>query len=178
MRRFIVYILLILSSAAVFSSCDHLRRLAGRPTSEDIAAIRERIVADSISRADSIAKVQAAIQAMKKAEEDMKEALAIIGEEGMYIKKLSETAGLRSGTIPARYAIVTGGYSQHSNTMIQINSFSSDLNASYITLGNGLEAVLVVPSDNLLEVAKKIPSVRAQRMCPKGIWVLENDMRE
>lgn len=178
MRRFIVYILLILSSLTLFSSCDYLRRLAGRPTSEDIAVIKERIVADSIARADSIAKVQAAIAAKHKAEEEMKEALAIIGGEGMYIKKLSETAGLRSGTIPARYAIVTGGYSQHSNTMIQINSFSPDMNATYITLGNGLEAVLVVPSDNLLEVANSIPQVRAQRMCPKGIWILENDKEE
>lgn len=158
------------------SSCDAFRRLAGRPTSEDIAVIREKIRVDSIARADSEAALALQREAAAKLARDYEAGKRMIEEAGSFIRPLSQSSQIVSGKIPAKYCIVVGSFRMHANALNQMSGIDPSLNPASVMCANGLEAVFVAASDNLLETASRIPDVRKQQVCPKDFWILENDI--
>ena len=107
------YILLALVALFVLSGCDFMRKLAGRPTSEDIEIRRVEIL-----RAEEAA-LQARLDSLKQVEQkmisDSLNALDSIRQLGGSILNPASLGGLFATKLESRYYIIIGSFRTRSN---------------------------------------------------------------
>lgn len=177
------YILLLLVAMSMLVSCDFFRKVAGRPTSEDIEAKREAIVhVEALkaeqARLDSIklAKEQARL-AEEMSKSDSLDALAIIKNNNCRMYTLSSYRGLASGELKHRYYVVVGTFKEvaNANKYVTWASRYPGMDPVKIHFRSGKVAVGVSPSDKVVDLAGKIADVKSKPFCPKDAWILVNE---
>ena len=177
------YILILLASMSMLVSCDFLRKVAGRPTSEDIEAKREAIVRveelkAEQARLDSIrvAKEQARL-AEEMAKSDSLDALAIIKNNNCKMYTLTSYRGLASGELQHRYYVVVGTFKEvaNANKYVSWASNHPGMNPVKIYFKTCKIAVGVSPCDKVVDLAGKLADVKAKSFCPKDAWILVNE---
>lgn len=158
------------------TGCDWLRKMAGRPTSADIEAIRQRIAEDEAelqARNDSLVLAQALA---RQAEADSVAALDSFATAGCYFRRPSELGGIRSSSIPARYAIAVGAFRKVANAQRLSERFDKEIyKPAVVVSGMGLNIVLVCPTDNIKDLYSTYAAFRNTPLCPKDAWVLVNE---
>lgn len=168
-------ILLIVISLLSLSGCDFMRKLAGRPTSEDVEVMRlERLRAEETAlqaRLDSLRNVE---QMMVQ---DSLNALDSIRQLGGSILNPASLGGLFATKLEARYYIILGSFRSRANAE---GLFNVAKNAGYkpalISFGKGgLIAVGVCPVNRLADAYSSLNSVRKESFCPKDVWILVNE---
>lgn len=172
MRKMVIAGLL---AAAVFATgCDAFRKLAGRPTSADIAAKREVIemaeAARHKARLDSLAKV----------EKQMTDSLAVLDSlknmRGTALRNPSAMGGIYTGDLQKKYYIVVGSFMDKGNAGYLKNHVEeSGYEATLIYFRNGYTAVGICPEDNLVEEYENLKKVKTEKFCPEGVWILVNN---
>lgn len=165
MRRTVVFVLL--ASAFVFGGCDMFRKMAGRPTSDEI----ER-------RKVEISRRQAEIEAMKIEQKQVADSLAMLDSLRSMcdkVKHLSDIGDLYTVDLEARYYIIVGSFRKAGNAETMIRKASG---AGYvpvlISFRNGLQAVGVSPTDRLSDALLSLKAVKREDFCPPDVWVLVN----
>ena len=168
-------LLLALSALLMFTGCDFMRKLAGRPTSEDIESRRLEIL-----RAEEAA-LQARIDSLRNAEQkmisDSLNALDSIRQLGGSILNPAAMGGLFATKLEARYYIILGSFRARSNAE---NLFNTAKAAGYkpalISFGKGgLIAVGVSPVNRLSDALTALGQVKKEPFCPKDVWILVNE---
>lgn len=168
------------------SGCDFFRKVAGRPTSEDIQAKKAEIAkveeeklikVREQARLDSLAEVaRLAALAEEKAVADSLAARAVLEQNKCVMYDLNSLKGLASGELFHRYYIVVGSFRDSSNadkfmTDVAKDSLMAPVKMRFRT---GMVAVGVCPRNKLTEIAEVIGYVKEQKFCPKDAWVLVN----
>lgn len=170
--KFIYGILLAALSFMILQGCDSFRRLAGRPTSDEIAAKREIIQREEAAhqaRMDSLSRIE-------KAKADSLALLDKIKDSGEMLLSASSLRRVNTLKLNKRYYIIVGAFSNSDNA----NWLASKItDAGYevekIPYGNGFTAVGVAGTDALANLWDNLQKVRSEQFCPKDVWILVNE---
>ncbi len=173
MFRICKYMILAAVVAMLATGCDFFRRLAGRPTSADIAAKIERI------RAAVQACEAARLDSIRRVEQRRADSLAVldsIQREGDRMWRPERLGGLTVASLPARYYLVVGAFASMDNA----ERFSDQLAqrgypAEIIAFRNGYNAVAVCKTDDITEMYASLRQLKRQDFCPPNVWILTSD---
>lgn len=169
------YILLMLLAVMSLTGCDFMRRLAGRPTSEDIEQKRLELL-----RAEEAA-LQARLDSLRNAEQKMlTDSLAALDSLRQLCGSILNPAklgGLFSTKLESRYYIILGSFNRRSNAEALFNKVrSAGYTPALITFGKGtLVAVGVSPVNRLSDALEALTAVRKESFCPDDVWILVNE---
>jgi hypothetical protein len=171
MKR-IFYIVLLLAAVSL-TGCDGLRRLAGRPTSEQLAQKQADILAVQE------AAHQARIDSMRRVEQALADSLAVLDSLKQMrgtILNPSAMGGLYTTKLDYRYYIVVGAFTMRANaekllTRVQDAGYVATL----ISFRNGYNAVGVCQTDHLPEAFASLKKVKTEAFCPPDVWILVNE---
>ena len=160
--------------AAMFSltGCDFFRSLAGRPTSEEIEAMKieklrieeERLQADLLK-----------LQQEKQAVQDSIEALKLIRQQQGTLLNSASLGGLFATKLEAKYCVIIGAFSKRTNAE-RLHKEASDKGYAplLISIRNGLIAVGVCPVNSPQDAMQAVRKVREESFCPDDVWILDN----
>lgn len=160
---FVCLVLLVLS----VSGCDMFRRMAGRPTSEELELKRMEI-----------ARRQKEIELMKIDQKKQADSLAVLDSLRRMcgaVLNVSELGGVYTTALDSRYYVVVGAFRKQGNADALISRVSD---AGYlpvsISFRNGLNAVAVAPSDRVSDALLSLKAVKREDFCPEDVWILVN----
>lgn len=169
------YILLIILAVLSLTGCDFMRRLAGRPTSEDVEMKRVELL-----RAEEAA-LQARLDSLRNVEQrmiqDSLNALDSIRQLGGSILNPASLGGLFATRLEARYYIILGSFRSRANAEGLFNvAKKAGYRPALISFGKGgLIAVGVSPVNRLSDAYVALNDVRKESFCPKDVWILVNE---
>ncbi len=150
----------------ISTSCDMFRKIAGRPTSDEIEARRSEIV-----RANE--KI-AALKQRQKACEDSLALVDSIRRMETAVRSLSEVGDFYTTSLDHRYYIIVGAFLKEANADAMLKTASD---AGYVPVKialNGFVAVGVSPADRLGDAFLSLKSVKREDFCPPDVWILVN----
>lgn len=172
------YILLALAVLMTVTSCDFMRRLAGRPTSEDIEVARLEIL--RIQKEAEVAAEQARLDSIKQVQKALQDSLAAydsLRQEVGSILNPAELGGLFSSKLEARYYVIVGAFRARSNAegMVERINKEGEYAPALINFRNGMIAVGVCPRNKVQDAVQALKEVREESFCPKDVWILVNE---
>lgn len=171
-------ILALVLTTLLAGSCDFVRRIAGRPTTAQVEAIRqERIRAEE-------ARHQAVLDSMEQVKKHLADSIA--ARETFLLDSLSQSkgtvlnpakmGGLFTTKLQAKYCIVVGAFRTRAYAERKLNKCNeAGYTATIISFRNGLLAVSVCPSNDLNEVLRTLRQLRGKGICPEDGWILVNE---
>ena len=170
--KFISGMLVVLLGMSVLQGCDAFRRLAGRPTSDEIAAKREMIRREEAAhqaRMDSLSRIE-------KAKADSLALLDKMKDAGEMFLSVSSLRRANAQKLDKRYYIVVGAFSNVDNaSWLASKITAAGYEVEKIPYGNGFTAVGVAGTDALAHLWDSLQKVRTEPFCPKDVWILVND---
>ncbi len=154
-------------------SCDMFRRLAGRPTAEEIELMRiEKLKQEEAvrrHRIDSLARVQ-------KEKEDSIAIMDSLAQIKGTILNPSEIGGLFTTRLDSRYYIVVGSFRNRHNAETLLSEVKDrGYSPILISFRNGFNAIAISPSNNLQDAFASLKAVRQESFCPEDVWILVNE---
>ena len=166
-------ILLLLGTLAASSGCDMFRRMAGRPTAEELEQLRiEQLIREEAvrrQRIDSLARIQTA-------KEDSIAVMDSLSQIKGTILNPSGMGGLFTTRLDSRYYIVVGSFKSRHNAEALFEEVSdSGYVPILVSFRNGFNAIAISPSDDLHAVFHALKKVREVPFCPDDVWILVNE---
>lgn len=176
MKRTLILALALTTLLA--GSCDFVRRIAGRPTAEEVKQIHaEQLRAEE-------ARHQAVLDSMEQVKKHLADSIAAresylldsLAQAKGTILNPSKMGGLFTTKLDAKYCIVVGAFRNRAYAERKLTKCSeAGYTATIISFRNGLLAVSVCPSDDLNEVLKNLRKLRGKGICPEDSWILVNE---
>jgi hypothetical protein len=174
------YILLAFVVMSTVTGCDFFRKLAGRPTSEEIEIKRQEMVADLKAKAAREKEVQDSLVLAAKRVADSLAAIASLEESDVRVHSDSNLGGIAddgaSGmTVKAGYRVIVGSFKDQKNAdkMVEKVSAAGDFNPHQVKMRNGMIAVAACPSDNVQDVLSGMDEMKKCGVCPADAWILK-----
>ena len=154
------------------TGCDAFRSLAGRPTSEDIEAKREQIVALEAfrqARQDSIRLEQELIAKYNAAQE------AVLSS-GLVVITPESIRSLSGVNLDFKYALMLGSFKMEENAeKLSSRIREKGYDAALVKYNNGSVAVGAAPTSDPVEFFAALNSLREDEICPEDAWILFNE---
>ena len=154
------------------TGCDFMRKLAGRPTAEEVEMMRIEIL-----RAEEAA-LQARLDSLEQRMiKDSLAALDSIRQLGGSILNPAKLGGLFATKLESRYYIILGSFRSRANAEALFNvAKDAGYRPALITFGKGgLIAVGVCPVNRLSDAFASLNEVKKESFCPKDVWILVNE---
>ena len=168
-RLTVVSILMLLLT---FSSCDFFRKVAGRPTAEELEAKKSEILHNQQVQ-------QARIDSLMKVKQMLADSIAVLDslrEMKGTILNPSSLGGLFSTKLEARYYIIVGAFRSRANAEALLSEASdAGFYPAIVSFKNGLYAVGVAPCNTLSDAFLSLKSVMREDFCPDDAWILVNE---
>lgn len=164
---------LVLCVLLSLTGCDFMRKLGGRPTSEDIEIARvEKLLAEEAALKASLDS----LKAEKQSVQDSIEALELFVQQGGTILNPSKLGGLYTTKLQFKYYVIIGAFRARSNAEALFNKAET---AGYkpvlISFRNGLLAVGLTPADECVNAMEMVKSIKQEPFCPADVWILVNE---
>ena len=164
---------MMLASLFTLTGCDFFRTLAGRPTSDDIheKKIQMQLAQQAIEQArlDSLKREQQIIL-------DSLAALDSIKQLGGTILNPSKLGGLFATKLEYRYHVIIGAFSRRSNAeALLLKAQKAGYQPLLICYNNGLMAVGLCPTNNIVDAKNALKRIKCESFCPKDVWLLLNE---
>ena len=190
MRKALPHIVLLLLVAYAATGCDFFRRLAGRPTSSEIEAMRQAIALKEEARKqeapDTVSAVPetVAVQEAPKATEAPKTAEAPKTVEtpkpAVQPAPVKETVSSSSTEADGkkRYYIIVASFSKIENAercaeRMADRGYPGEL----LKFKGGYTAVGVLGTDDMQEAQASLKELKRQDFCPQGVWILDRNRK-
>lgn len=182
MRKLIQTVLILLPVALTVTGCDFFRRLAGRPTSDQIAAMAEAIRLEESARiADSLKRAVADTSAAQVAESQEAPAVAPAPAATVPAATTAQTAPAATPepVAPApsddlkRFYIVMASFGKVSNARNYAATLETKGYPATILKRGGYQVVAVCGTDDEAAVNKSFDEIRRQDFCPQGVWIID-----
>ena len=172
MKNF-AFIPLALCVMLALTGCDFMRKLGGRPTSEDIEKVRvEKLLAEEAALKASLDS----LKAEKQSVQDSIDALELFVQQGGTVLNPSKLGGLYTTKLQYKYYVIIGAFRTRTNAE---SLFSRAEAAGYqpvlISFRNGRMAVGLCPSNNIKDAFEGLKKVKQESFCPSDVWVLRNE---
>ncbi len=163
-----IFLLILLSLS--LCSCDLFRKIAGRPTSDDIEKKRSALEMEQKAhndRLDSLKLVQTQIS-------DSLAALDSIRMQGSSIVEARQLTDQEKSRLPYSYYVIVGAFGNPENAeRFAAQASDAGYPSTLIRYRNGFTAVGVCPSDRIVDAYESLKSVRESGFCPDA-WILNN----
>ena len=183
MRKLIPHIFLLLLVASASTGCDFFRRLAGRPTSDIIEALREASLAEKAAPAeDTVVVAEAAKDSSVKAEPQVKAEHQVIAEPQVKAESKVEAVPPVK-TEPKvdskkRFYVVVASFSNPDNARkslerMEERGYTGDL----LSAKGGYTVVGICGTDDEQEAKESLKQLQRQDFCPKGVWIIDRNKR-
>lgn len=171
-------LIIALALVTVVSSCDFIRTLAGRPTSEELEQMRLQRMAAAEARH------QATLDSMERAQKHMADSLEALEKylldsltqaKGTVLNP-SKLGGLYTTKLETKYCIVVGAFRNRYYAERKLKECNeAGYTATIISFRNGLLAVAVCPSNSLSQTLQTLKQLRGKGICPLDSWILINE---
>ena len=171
MRKYVM--LLAVTAMFMLTGCDFFRQLAGRPTSEEIEAMRvEKLRIEEERLQESLIRLQEEKQAVA----DSIEAMKLIRQQEGTLLNPNALGGLFATKLEAKYTVIVGAFTKRANAE-RLHKQVSDKGYSplLISLRSGLIAVGVCPVESKAEAMQAVRKVKGEDFCPDDVWILANE---
>lgn len=169
MKR-ILHLVVVLSTVVLTTTgCDFFRKLAGRPTSTDIEAMRQAIALREE------AKVQAAqsdsIQVVPDTVAAKPEVKPAPAKE-----TVSSSSQVNDGK--KRYYIIVASFSKVENAERCAERMAGrGYPGELLNFKGGYTAVGVLGTDDMQEAQASLKELKRQDFCPQGVWILDRNRK-
>jgi Uncharacterized protein conserved in bacteria len=179
MKKLIQTVLILIPVALAATGCDFFRKLAGRPTSDQIAAMAEAIRLEESARiADSLRKALAEPQ-----EDSAAIAPAPATQAASTPTASSQVTATTTPTAAApapagdlkRFYVVMASFGNSANA----NKYASILEAkgypATILKRGSYQVVAVCGTDDEAAIKQSFDEIRRQDFCPQGVWIIDRN---
>ena len=176
-------LLLLFAAAMLVTGCDFFRSLAGRPTSEVIAAKRDSLEAVARAEAEEQARLaemeQQRLAAIAAAEQFSRDSLA--AEEEIRASKImvqtpEKLKGAYNMQLDRKYYVIAGSFRERANAEKKLrNVQEADYPAVLISFRNGFHAIGACPTDSVTLILSSLKAMKVDKVCPNDAWILLND---
>ena len=171
-------IVLALLFCAAVSGCDFLRTVAGRPTSTDLAVMKEAIENERLAKEAAIRDSIAAVLRMEAEAKAAKRDSVLLDSLGKarILFRPSRFGGIREADTDARYMVAVGSFQTRSFAERKVlSSREAGFEGAIVTFRSGLNIVGLCPSERLSEVYSTLLENRGKGVFPKASWILVNE---
>jgi len=173
MKRALLCLILGASIVSV-SSCDFFRKIAGRETSEEIAAKQAQIEIQRLAQIKEQKKLDAIKAAKEKAEQDSIAVMQEILAQGKKVLRPMDKGKLNQAPLPFRYYVTIGSFEEPQNAKrIAAKAQEAGFQTEFVTVCGVLTGVFLNPTNSLIEAYHTLQSVKGQDFCPKDAWILD-----
>lgn len=152
--------------------CDFLRKVAGRPTSAELAVKAELIEQHEAE----LARREDSLRIARQVEAD---SLAMLDSVRALCKAVHVVDGIQDRlkvSLDSRYYIVIGSFGDASNARrLAAQANKKGCEAVLLPYKNGTTTVALFPSRSLKELYPRLQEARRHTFCPKDAWVLVNE---
>lgn len=182
MKKLIQTVLILIPVALAATGCDFFRKLAGRPTSDQIAAMAEAIRLEESARiADSLRKALAEPQ-----EDSAATTPAPATPADQAASTPTASSPVTAATTPAaaapapagdlkRFYVVMASFGNSANA----NKYASILEAkgypATILKRGSYQVVAVCGTDDEAAIKQSFDEIRRQDFCPQGVWIIDRN---
>ena len=182
MKKLIQTVLILIPVALAATGCDFFRKLAGRPTSDQIAAMAEAIRLEESARiADSLRKALAEPQ-----EDSAATTPAPATPAAQAASTPTASSPVTAATAPAaaapapagdlkRFYVVMASFGNSANA----NKYASILEAkgypATILKRGSYQVVAVCGTDDEAAIKQSFDEIRRQDFCPQGVWIIDRN---
>lgn len=182
MKKLIQTVLILIPVALAATGCDFFRKLAGRPTSDQIAAMAEAIRLEESARiADSLRKALAEPQ-----EDSVATSPAPATPAAQAASTPTASSPVTAATTPAaaapapagdlkRFYVVMASFGNSANA----NKYASILEAkgypATILKRGSYQVVAVCGTDDEAAIKQSFDEIRRQDFCPQGVWIIDRN---
>jgi len=194
MKKLIQTVLILIPVALAATGCDFFRKLAGRPTSDQIAAMAEAIRLEESARiADSLRKALAEPQedsaAIAPAPSTPAAQAASTPTASSPVTATTTPAAAAPATAPSapataapapagdlkRFYVVMASFGNSANA----NKYASILEAkgypATILKRGSYQVVAVCGTDDEAAIKQSFDEIRRQDFCPQGVWIIDRN---
>lgn len=175
MKRGYIAVSSLIIAVLMLTGCDAFRRLAGRPTSKDIHAMRVEILEEDAAAAAEEARQKAVMDSIALAERLAAESEAIMDSlksEGRIISP-NKLGGVDPASLKEQYYIVIGSFKDRANAdRLAAKVGEAGYPATVIILRTGMNAVGICGTNDVHSLNESLKKVRKESFCPKEAWVL------
>lgn len=162
------FVLVAVLSVLMATGCDMFRKIAGRPTSEDIEMKRLKIEAQ-----------QAEIEALKREQKRLADSLSMMDSLRQLsgtVLNLSELGGLYMTSLDFKYYIIVGSFRNRSYAeSLLVKVSGAGYSPVLICFRSGLFAVGLSPVNRVEEAVEALKTVKQEAFCPPDVWILVNE---
>lgn len=156
------------------SGCDAFRKMAGRPTSEDIELKRDLVEAAQLAQQLAEKARQDSIEASRKHIADSLAASQAMIDSGLPVKTTRQVSASVKAGMEHRYRIIIGAFANPDNAKrMQKQAEAVGVETELIPYTNGITAVGVGASDDLASLYEPYKHIKDQNFCPKGAWIMD-----
>lgn len=182
MKKLIQTVLILIPVALAATGCDFFRKLAGRPTSDQIAAMAEAIRLEESARiADSLRKALAEPQEDSAATTPAPATPAAQAASTPTASSpvTATTTPSAAAPVPAgdlkRFYVVMASFGNSANA----NKYASILEAkgypATILKRGSYQVVAVCGTDDEAAIKQSFDEIRRQDFCPQGVWIIDRN---
>ncbi|MCQ2143517.1 MAG: hypothetical protein MJY56_05555 [Bacteroidales bacterium] len=171
MKRYFAYVSLMLAVVASAASCDAFRRLAGRPTSADIDALRVVVEAEKKASEDSLT----ALEAKLKAEADSLATLERLDTSDYRVVEAGSYDSDVKTKLDHTYYIIIGAFRTETYSAKAFEKAkAAGYDPCYISFESGLKAVALAGCDRLSDALDLLDKASSESFVPKEAWIFAN----
>jgi hypothetical protein len=196
MRRNLIFIMLVLAST--LTSCDYMRKMTGRPTSEEVAQIKGEIERLELLRQEE-ATLRANIDSLYAVREALQDTIAnVIAEQSdsaaateqqvevveivqpVQVAQTQKRAPVDNSRyltpyLENRYYVIIGVFQEYRNARALMDK-AAKYGYSPVLVGckDGLIGVGVCPVDEYEDAIRAQQILRREKFCPADIWIYTN----
>lgn len=170
----VLSIILIALAFLSLASCDQLRSLAGRPTSEELAQMKGKKLEIEAEKAAREAARQAEEQRKRQVVADSLSALDKI-ESGAVVMKPAKNLTSRSmELLDRRYYVMIGSFGDAANAVrLKDKAEAAGYPVMLLSFSNSLTAVAACATDCVAEAVGSLERLRQEAFCPADAWLME-----
>lgn len=162
----------LVAAGLALSSCDMMRSLAGRPTSEDIEA--KRMLIEEHER--QVAEQQALLEAAQKRIADSLAARESIFSMDIVRRYAANVSSLKGMNVGSTYSLIMGTFSEKANAeKLGAKVEAAGYTFKVISFRNGFCVVAACPTDDPVEFVSAVTGLRKEQFCSKDAWILINE---
>ncbi|MBR0111291.1 MAG: SPOR domain-containing protein [Bacteroidales bacterium] len=167
----------LILGALALGGCDFVRRVAGRPTGEEIAQKRELIRAkeQAAAAAQEVAQAAQAVPEAPQAPRPDAASFAALRAAGCLANSVSALGLKLPVALSRNYYIITGSFAERENAeALAAKLLSQGFESELIPFSARRTAVGACPSDGVEEIVSAYRKLLSEGGVPKDSWILVN----
>lgn len=171
-------ILLMFFVALSLTSCDFMRRTAGRPTKKEVEMMKEEIGRIENLRQEE-ARVRASLDSLKMEKQALQDSItALLATEVPQVQPKEPARDLSqylTKNLENRYYVIIGAFQSYENAKALMQK-ADKFGYSPVLIGcrNGLIGVGVCPVDEYADALIALQMLRREKFCPSDPWIYTN----